>query len=107
TEMSGNVNLRRMADLGEQPMSALGNISPTDSYRMILTSVGQRISFGTTRQSSLESTMQQLRQRRDEIGGVDINEEAAKLLMFEQMFQAMAKVISSQAQAMQALLALL
>ena len=38
--------------------------------------------------------VQNLNNQQGEISGVDINEEAAKLLAFEQMFQAMGKYIS-------------
>jgi len=39
--------------------------------------------------------VQNLVNRRNEISGVDINDEAARLLIFEQMFQAISKYLST------------
>lgn len=39
--------------------------------------------------------MQNLTNQRSELSGVDINEEAAQMLVFEQMFQAMAKYLGT------------
>ncbi|MFW5839478.1 MAG: flagellar basal body rod C-terminal domain-containing protein [Planctomycetota bacterium] len=41
---------------------------------------------------------------RDAISGVDTNEEAAKMLMYEQMFQAVSKFITTQNRALQDLM---
>jgi flagellar hook-associated protein FlgK len=50
------------------------------------------------------SLAQQLANQREAASGVDINQEAAKLLVFERMFQAMAKFIGAQDRAMQTLM---
>jgi flagellar hook-associated protein FlgK len=39
--------------------------------------------------------LQQLANQQSQISGVDINDEAAKMLIFEQMFQAMAKYLNT------------
>jgi flagellar hook-associated protein FlgK len=40
-----------------------------------------------------EVLLQDLRTQRSDISGVDINDEAAQLLVFQQMFQAIAKYL--------------
>ncbi len=106
-DMADNTNVRRMADVGDEPVAVLGNVSPVDFFLMIVTGVGQRIHFAQARYDSLEAVRKQLMSQRDDIGGVDINDEAAKMLVFERMFQAAAKWISAQDQAMQTLIELL
>ena len=105
--MTDNLNVRRLADLGAQPLAALGDMTVADAYRMVVTGVGQRINYGASRESGLQNAMQQLQRQRDDLSGVDINEEAAKMLVFEQMFQAMAKFIGAQERAMDSLLELM
>ena len=78
--------------------------TPTDAYRLIVTGVGQKVALRQARQDALESVLQQLENQRDATSGVDINEEAAKLLLFQRMFQSMAKVISTQNGALQTLI---
>ena len=47
------------------------------------------------RKDNIESTVQNLSNQQGELSGVNINDEAAKILAFEQMFQAMSKFIST------------
>ncbi|MCK4275926.1 MAG: hypothetical protein KAX78_05395, partial [Phycisphaerae bacterium] len=58
------------------------------------------------KKTALQIVSNQLANQRDTISGVDINAEAAKMLLFEQMFQAMAKVLSVQNEALQSLMAI-
>lgn len=106
-EMNDNVAALRMAAVGEAKVPALRNVSPSDAYRIFVADIGQRIVIRQARVASLENVLQQLANRRDVIGGVDINEEAARMIVFERMFQAMAKVINSQQTALQTLIDLL
>jgi flagellar hook-associated protein 1 FlgK len=45
--------------------------------------------------SSYENLVQSLTNQQSEISGVDINDEAAQMIVFEQMFQASAKYLST------------
>jgi len=102
-----NTNLTRIADLIDTPLEQLGNLTPADCYRQIITGIGQDITFRRMRQDSLESAMAQLENERERIGGVDINEEAAKMVMYEKMFQGMAKFMSIQTSMLEHLMDLL
>ncbi len=92
-DMTDNANALRMADIGEQTFTALGSLTCGDYYRKAVTDLGQLISVKQTRQDSMESTLQNLMNHRSEMSGVDINEEAAQLMIFEQMFQSIAKYL--------------
>lgn len=104
---SDNSNVLRMVDLVNQPSTALGGVSAQEYYRRTAIDTAQSISTRKDRLTALTNVTQQLTNQRDSIGGVDINEESAKLLQFQQMFQSMAKYVSTQNQAMQTLMQML
>lgn len=101
---SDNANLLRMADIGDTPSDNLGGLSPMNYFQQFVTSVGEAVKIRQGRQDSLENITTQLRMQRDEISGVDVNNQAAQLLVFERMFQAAAKVISTQNSSLQYLM---
>jgi len=93
--MTDNANASRMAGLKDEAVSSLGNLTCGEFYRQLVTDVGQQFSVKQISQDNLEVIVQNLADQRSEISGVDINDEAAQLLIFEQMFQAMAKYLST------------
>jgi flagellar hook-associated protein FlgK len=105
--MNDNTNLRRIADAGDLQLPALGGMSCADACRTVITHIAQRIQFAESRHSSLGSIIHQLLTQRDDISGVDVNDEAGKMLMFERMYQALAKLINTQQRALEALLEML
>ncbi|MFW6133281.1 MAG: flagellar hook-associated protein FlgK [Planctomycetota bacterium] len=106
-EMTDNTNVRRMADLSEQASASLDGLTPPDAVRDLATTIGQAVAVRQARRDGLQTVLRQLEQRRDETGGVDVNEEAAKLLVFERMFQGVAKFMNTQDKALQMLADLL
>ncbi len=93
-EMTDNTNVRRMAELKDQTISSLNSQTPGEFYRQLVTNVGEQLFIKQMRQDNLEGIVQNLANQQTEISGVDINEQAAQMLVFEQMFQAMAKYLS-------------
>ncbi|MBL7133819.1 MAG: flagellar hook-associated protein FlgK [Phycisphaerae bacterium] len=102
-----NANVTRIADLVDTSLQQLGYVTPTDYFRQLITGLGQDITFRQLRYDSLESAMAQLESERERISGVDINEEAAKMVMYEKMFQGMAKFLSIQNELLNSLMDLL
>ncbi len=98
------VNIRRMAEISQQNLTNLEDTNPQDYFNLLVTELGQTVVVRQARTASLENIMQQLNKRRDEISGVDLNEEASRLIVFERMFQAMAKVITTQDRALMSLM---
>jgi flagellar hook-associated protein FlgK len=47
------------------------------------------------RQDNIEAMVQNLANRQSETSGININDEAAQILIFEQMFQSLAKYLTS------------
>ncbi len=102
-----SANIRRMALVGQTDLVALADMDPGGYFNLLVTEVGQAVANRQARTEGLGSVLQQLNMQRDEVSGVDLNEEAAKLIVFERMFQAMAKVITTQDRALQSLMELI
>ena len=58
-----------------------------------ITDIAQDINVAQMREDNGKILMKDYMNQRDVVSGVDINDEAAKMLVFEQMFQAMAKYL--------------
>jgi flagellar hook-associated protein 1 FlgK len=92
-EMTDNKNVVRLADLKETAISSLGSLTVDDFYRRLIADIGQDINIAQMREDNSQIMMKNLINQRDEVSGVDINDEAARMLVFEQMFQAMSKYL--------------
>jgi flagellar hook-associated protein 1 FlgK len=103
-DKSDNTNASRLADLREQAVSGLNSLTMGEFYRKVVTDIGQQISTKEVREDNLEVILQNLENQRSEVSGVDINEEATQMLIFEQLFQAMAKFLNTMQTAVQSLM---
>lgn len=92
--MTDNENIKRISQLSEKPIESLGYLSHEEYYRKISTGLAQKIRVVTINQENSERVTIELRSQRDHISGVDINNEAAELMIYEQMFQSMAKYLN-------------
>ena len=94
-EMTDNANALRLAGLRDQAVSSLNTMTPREFYHRMITDIGQQLSIKKMRQDNIEVMVQNLANQQSDVSGVSINDEAAQLLIFEQMFQAMAKYIAT------------
>jgi flagellar hook-associated protein 1 FlgK len=94
-DMTDNTNASRMAGLREQAVTSLNSLSPVEFYRQMITEIGQDLLVKQTRQDNIEAMIQNLTNQQSEISGVDINDEATRILLFEQMFKAISKYLST------------
>ena len=60
----------------------------------MVTDMGQQLFVKEARKDNIESMVLNLSNQQGETSGVNINDEAARMLAFEQMFQAMSKYMS-------------
>jgi len=93
-DLTDNTNVLRLADLKNQAISGLNNMTPGEFYNRLIANMGQQISVRQMREDNLEIMIQNLASSQSDISGVNINDEAAQMLIFEQMFQAMAKYLN-------------
>jgi flagellar hook-associated protein 1 FlgK len=94
-DMVDNTNVVRMAGLKDQTVSGLDAMTPPEFFRRLVTNIGQQTSIKQVGQDNIEAMVRNLTNQRDEVSSVDVNEEAAQMLVFQQMFQAMAKYLST------------
>jgi flagellar hook-associated protein 1 FlgK len=94
-DMTDNANASRMKDLKDLALSSLNNMTPGEFYRRLVSNTGQEISIKQVREDNVELMIQNLANQKSEISDVDINEEAAQMLVFEQMYHAMAKYMGA------------
>ena len=94
-DMTDNTNALRMAGLRDQKQTGLNSMTPGEFYRQMVTDIGQQLFVKQTHKDNIESMVQNLGNQQSEISGVDINDEAARMLIFEQMFKGMSKYLST------------
>ena len=94
-DMTDNTGAFRMAGLKEKSLSSLNTMTPVEFYRRLVTDIGQQLSLKMIHQDNIEIMVQNLVNQQSEISGVNINDEVTQMLVFEQMFQAMAKYLTT------------
>jgi flagellar hook-associated protein 1 len=98
-----NSNAMLMGYVGDEQVDSLGGMTLGDAFRHIVADLGQQVALRQAAKDGYQNAMTQLQNQRDNVSGVDLNQEAANLLMYQQLFQSMAKYISISDQAQQAL----
>ena len=88
-----NRNMLAMADLQEQRMVE-GQRNFGDAYNSLLADVGTRTRQAQVANDSAQAQLEQARAQREAISGVNLDEEAADLIRYQQAYQAAAQVIS-------------
>jgi flagellar hook-associated protein 1 FlgK len=106
-DMSDNTNALRFAGLRDQTISSLNSMTPGGYYQKLVTDIGQDLSIRQLQEENIEAIVQNLINQQGEVSGVDINEEAAQMLVFEQMFTAMAKYLNTVQSSLTTLMGLL
>lgn len=94
-ETTDNANALRMAGLKDEAVSSLNDMTPGEFYNKLVTDTGQSLSIKQMRHDNMEIILQNLNNQQSETSGVNINDEAAQMLIYEQMFQAMSKYLNT------------
>ncbi|MBS3820572.1 MAG: flagellar hook-associated protein FlgK [Phycisphaerae bacterium] len=97
-------NIQRLSELGSTMLDGLDGSTIGDYHRDWVSDIGQQTLVRESRLSASEAVLKQLENQRDSVSGVDPNEQAAKMLVFERMFQSMSKFIGVQDKALQTLM---
>lgn len=88
-----NRNARAMAALGDQPV--VDGMTFNDAFATLLSDVGNRTVQAQVAQQTSEKTLSAAKAAFSAESGVNLDEEAAKLLQYQQAYQAAARVIST------------
>jgi len=89
-DMTDNTNALRIAAIKDLSISNLNSMTAPEYYRRLATDIGTLVSGRKMNEDNAEVIVQDLAKQRDEMSGVDINDESARLLLLEQMYKAMA-----------------
>ena len=94
-DLADNVAALRLARIQDDAADSLEGLTPNEYYQRIVANLGQDVALKESQQSNIEAMLNNLSEQRSEISGVNINDEAAQLLVFQQTFQAVAKYLTT------------
>jgi flagellar hook-associated protein 1 FlgK len=101
-------NRNALAMLGQLAGNVFnGNVTLKTAASSLLADVGAKTAAATSLQSAQSTVLQQSQQRLDSTRGVNLDEEAANMLQYQQLYQAAAQTISVAGSLFQTLLAAL
>ncbi len=89
-----NSNLQALIELRDAPIMN-GSESFADNYLNIVNNVGSKARFAQISQEALQVVYNQAVDTKDDISGVNLDQEAADLIRFQQAYQASAQVIQT------------
>jgi flagellar hook-associated protein 1 FlgK len=72
-DMTDNTNALRMAGLKDQAISSLGNLTPNEFYRQLVTDVGQTVSVKEMQEDNIEIILQNLIEQQSEVSGYELS----------------------------------
>ncbi len=87
--------LLELLDVENAPAPGLDGVSPSEFYGAIVAELGFQLQSTTSALQASETVMQSLERRRDQVSGVDVDEELVDLVAFEQAFAAAAQYIQT------------
>ena len=99
-----NRNALALAALQETPLFNGGTATPGAAYGQLVSAVGVRTSSAELARDAQEALLRRSQEARDATSGVNLDEEAANLLRFQQAYQASAQVVAAANQMFQTLL---
>ncbi|MGD8176790.1 flagellar hook-associated protein FlgK [Marinimicrobium sp. ARAG 43.8] len=91
---SDNRNGLAMAALETAKVMGNGNMGLSDAYGRLVEQVGTESASARTNTEAARSLVEQTQSMRDSISGVNLDEEAANLIRFEQAYNANSRVIT-------------
>jgi flagellar hook-associated protein 1 len=94
-DLTDNACAEQLAALRDQTLDSLAGMTPSEYYQRLVADLGQQVSLKQGQQDNGQAVLQNLQQQRDDLSSVNINDEAAQLLVYQQMFQATAKYLTT------------
>jgi flagellar hook-associated protein 1 FlgK len=72
-----------------------GKLTPAGSYANLMNEIGSKTRIAESAADASDTILQQAAGNRDELSGVNLDEEAASLMKYQQMYQAATKLIQT------------
>lgn len=92
--VANNENALAMANLQSDKTMSGGTLSFAESYNKIVSTVATRTMQANVGQQTQAGLLNQVQLRFDSVSGVNLDEEAANLIKFQQSYQAASQIIS-------------
>lgn len=92
---SDNRNAAAMAGLQSDKILSGGDLSFNESYSQLIEFVGAKTSQARVNEEATKTLLEQSTAQRDALSGVNLDEEASKLIQFQQAYQAAAQLITA------------
>lgn len=83
-----------IAQVADRTVLAGGSITISDHYRMMIGRIGLQAAHAEANQDASEAMVAHLRDRRDQVSGVSLDEEASNMIRYQRAYQAAAKMIT-------------
>lgn len=99
-----NANALAMLGLRTQEILDAGSATYQEAFSRVLGDAAARTQQATINRDALEIQTESARNARDQVSGVNLDEEAADLVRFQQAYQAAAQIISAADEAFRALI---
>jgi flagellar hook-associated protein 1 len=93
TSPGGNANILQLAELGQN--TVIDGFTLAGFYGSLAGQVGRDLSQAQNNQSTQEGLLAQARSMREDISGVSLDEEAARLIEYQRAYQAAAQMVST------------
>jgi flagellar hook-associated protein 1 FlgK len=93
TAYPGTNNGNALALVGLRDETFAGGRTATDAYAQLMSGVGVKVQGARSAADISASVLREAEAQRDSVAGVNLDEEAARLLQFQQSYQAAAKVL--------------
>jgi len=104
-ELPGNANQALLlAQVGDNPIAALGNLDPGQAYARIVGRVGQRKADSAATLETRKAMTAQVETARQSISGVSLDEEMISLSKYQRAFEAASRVFTTADQLLKDLL---
>jgi flagellar hook-associated protein 1 len=88
-----NGNLSAIAAVQNQTVAS--GQTPTNFYSTLVFQTGNDVSNGTAEQNASQLILQQLQDQQGSVSGVSLDEEAANMVLYQQAYDASARVVSA------------
>ncbi len=92
---SNNENALKLIDLQTADLMDNGTASYQDLYSGLVSNIGVRAREANTSRDAQEALLHHVETKREAISGVNLDEEAANMLRFQQMYQASSRLITT------------
>ena len=93
-ESGNNTVAQAIASLNQKTHAGLGSVSFSNKQAATIAALGQELATAESELADQKTISQFVRNQRDSISGVSVDEEMTNLIMFQKAFQASAKLIS-------------